>query len=137
MKIKNINNLEKPEREAIEMKYLGNSISRISNKLSKSFDTVNGWFKNGGKLFDIYNEYKKERNKKDYKNVEIKTWYITAFAYEENGDKRYNGTQFSSEKRGEDLIIEIKKHLSKIFFEQEIFTENGNRMCIINLTDIT
>lgn len=69
--------------------------------------------------------------------MKIKTWHTTAFAYNENGNKQYIANQFNSEKRGEDLIIEIREIFSKIFFEQGIFTENGKRIYIINLTDIS
>ncbi len=69
--------------------------------------------------------------------MKIKTWYIATFAYDENRNKQYITNQFSSEKRGEDLIMEIRKTFSKTFFEQGIFTENGKGICIINLTDIS
>ena len=64
--------LELPERMAIEFRYLGNTFEEIAEKVGKPYDTVTGWFKNGGKLYTAYNEYVELMNSKRQKEMESK-----------------------------------------------------------------
>lgn len=65
-------NLNLKEATAIELRYLGNSVKSISEKIEIPESTVNGWFKVGGKLAEIYQEYTEEVNTKRKQQMEKK-----------------------------------------------------------------
>lgn len=65
-------NLPLKEMMAIELKYLGNTLKEISEKIDVSIDTLGGWFESNGKLYTAYNEFVSEMNLKRQKNLEDK-----------------------------------------------------------------
>lgn len=60
------------ERTAIELRYLGNTVKVISEKINTPEQTIRGWFQNGGKLYEELNSYTEEMNQKRQKNLEEK-----------------------------------------------------------------
>lgn len=65
-------NLNLKETMAIELRYLGNSVRVIAEKIELPFDTVSAWFKTGGKLEEQYSEYTEEINTKRKQQMEKK-----------------------------------------------------------------
>jgi len=70
--MRSMDKLNLKETMAIELKYLGNSMKAISEKLEMPFDTVNGWFRTGGKLDEAYLKYTEEVNEKRKQQMEKK-----------------------------------------------------------------
>jgi hypothetical protein len=52
------------EQLAIELHYLGNSFEDIARQADVPVETAREWFKERGKLYDSYNEYAKETDRK-------------------------------------------------------------------------
>lgn len=65
-------NLNLKEIMAIELKYLGNSVKVISEKVNVSEDVIHSWFKTGGKLAEQYLKYTEEVNTKRKQQMEQK-----------------------------------------------------------------
>jgi hypothetical protein len=59
----NLSILNNKEIVAIELRYLGNTVKQISEKIETPESTINGWFDIGGKLYSHYKEYAEEMNK--------------------------------------------------------------------------
>ena len=68
--MENINQLNLKEKTAIELRYLGNTMKEIAEKTETLEDTVEGWFRSGGKLFPLYQEYSIAMNEKRQKDLE-------------------------------------------------------------------
>ena len=63
-------NLSLKEKLAIELKYLGNSYSEISEKIEVPLDTIKGWFEANGKLHQEYLDYEQKTDEKRQKEIE-------------------------------------------------------------------
>jgi hypothetical protein len=58
------------EQKAIELRYLGKTIKEIAEHIDTPEKTVWGWFSASGKLYEKYNLYTEELNKKRHKKFE-------------------------------------------------------------------
>lgn len=60
------------ETMAIELRYLGNTIKQIAQKIEVPEKTVENWFSSAGRLYIPYNEYAVDMNEKRRAKVEEK-----------------------------------------------------------------
>jgi len=70
--MENTSKLNLKEQMAIELRYLGNTLEEVAEKTDTLINTVNGWFRSGGKLHIPYIEYVESMNKKRQKDFEDK-----------------------------------------------------------------
>ena len=57
-----VNVKSKKCREAIQLKYSGESYGVISKQTNMALDTIKSWFRNGGPLQEEYEAYEEEQN---------------------------------------------------------------------------